>query len=115
MFKSSKLEKVKITRCNCALTWLFVCYGLPFRVVSNSFFINFVKSLCPAYELPNHVMLARPWINQELTNILIITNNEVKLFRNITLGLDGWKDPNGKSIYTFILILPSGKWLQQRN
>ena len=27
----------------------------------------------------------------------------------ITLGLDGWKDPNGRSIYAFILILPSGK------
>ena len=109
MFESSELEKAKITRCNRDLTWLFVCYSLPFRVVSNPFFIDFVKSLCPAYELPNRVTLAGPWINQELTNILTITNIEVKSSRNITLGLDGWKDPNGRSIYAFILILSSGK------
>jgi hypothetical protein len=60
IFESSKLEKAKITRCNCALTQLFVCCGLLFKVVSNPFFINFVKILCPAYELSNHVILAKP-------------------------------------------------------
>jgi hypothetical protein len=94
MFESSELEKAKITRYNCALTQLFICCSLPFKVVFNPFFIDFIKNLCPAYELPNCVMLAGPWINQELINILTITNNEVKSSRNITLGLDGWKDPN---------------------
>ena len=109
MFESSELEESKIVRCNRALTRLFVCCGIPFRVVSNPFFIDFVKSLCPAYELPNRVTLAGPWVNQELTNILTVADSEAKSSGNITLGLDGWCDPNGRSIYAFILILPSGK------
>ena len=109
MFESSELEASKIARCNRALTRLFVCCGIPFRVVSNPFFIDFVKSLCPAYELPNRVTLAGSWVNQELTNILTVADSEVRSSGNVTLGLDGWCDPNGRSIYAFILILPSGK------
>src|ERR1700722_6508641 len=74
MFESSELEESKIVRYNRALTRLFVCCSIPFRVVSNPFFIDFVKSLCPAYELFNHITLAGPWVNQELTNILTVTD-----------------------------------------
>jgi hypothetical protein len=109
IFESSELEESKIVRCNRALTRLFVCCGIPFSVVSNPFFIDFVKSLCPAYELPDRVTLAGSWMNQELVNILTVADIEVRSSGNITLGLDGWCDPNGRSIYAFILILPSGK------
>ena len=109
MFESSEIEKSKIARCNRALTRLFVCCGIPFRIVSNPFFVDFVKSLCPAYELPNRITFAGSWINQELSNVLAVTINETRSSKNITLGLDGWCGPNGESIYAFVLILPSGK------
>jgi hypothetical protein len=60
MFKSSKLKKAKITRCNYTFIRLFVYCSLLFRVVSNLFFIDFVKSLCPVYEFLNHIILVRP-------------------------------------------------------
>src|SRR5215471_2989731 len=63
----------------------------------------------PGYELPNRITFADSWIKQELSNVLTILNNDTHSSRNITLGLDGWCDPNGESIYAFILILPSGK------
>lgn len=109
IFESDEIEKSKITRCNRALTRLFVCCGIPFSVVSNPFFVDFVKCLCPAYELPNRVTFAGPWVNQELTNVLEIILSETRSTKNITLGIDGWCGPNGESIYAFILILPSGK------
>ena len=44
MFESSEIEKSKIARCNRALTRLFVCCGIPFRIVSNPFFVDFIKN-----------------------------------------------------------------------
>src|SRR5204863_314255 len=65
-FESIEIENSKVKRINHALTRLFVCCGIPFSIVSNPFFIDFVKSLCPAYELPNCVTFAGSWVNQEL-------------------------------------------------
>ncbi|PKC01421.1 hypothetical protein RhiirA5_381738 [Rhizophagus irregularis] len=90
IFESDKIEKSKIIRCNRALTRLFVCCGIPFSVMSNPFFVDFVKCLCPAYELPNRVTFAGPWVDQELTNVLEIILSETRSTKNITLGLDGW-------------------------
>jgi hypothetical protein len=109
MFESKDIEQSKVVRCNRALTRLFVCCGLPFRVVSNPFFVDFVKCLCPGYELPNRVTFAGSWVNQELSNTFTVTMSETYSSRNITLGLDGWCGPNGESIYAFVLFLPSGK------
>src|SRR5207249_5751021 len=54
-FETIEIENSKVKRINHALTRLFVCCRIPFSIVSNPFFIDFVKSLCPAYELPNRV------------------------------------------------------------
>ncbi|PKK55387.1 hypothetical protein RhiirC2_722462, partial [Rhizophagus irregularis] len=112
IFESDEIEKSKIIRCNRALTRLFVCCRIPFSVVSNPFFVDFIKCLCSAYELPNRVTFAGPWVNQELTNVLEIILSETRSTKNITLGLDGWCGPNGESIYAFILILPSDEILK---
>ena len=108
-FESIEIEKSKVERINHALTRLFVCCGIPFSIVSNPFFIDFVKSLCPAYELPNRITFAGSWVNQELATVTTIIYDETQSSTNITLGIDGWAGPNGQSIYAFILILPSGK------
>jgi hypothetical protein len=93
IFESDEIEKSKIIRCNRALTRLFVCCRIPFSVVSNPFFVDFVKCLCPAYELPNRVTFAGSWVNQELSNVLEIILSETRSTKNITLGLDGWCGP----------------------
>src|SRR5688572_6274251 len=108
-FESIEIENSKVKRINHTLTRLFVCCGIPFSIVSNPFFIDFVKSLCPAYELPNRVTFAGSWVNQELATVATIIYDEAQSSTNITLGIDGWAGPNGQSIYAFILILPTGK------
>ena len=80
-----------------------MCCGIPFSIVSNPFFIDFVKSLCPAYELPNRIMFADFWVNQELATVTTIIYDETQSSTNITLGIDGWAGHNGQSIYAFIL------------
>src|SRR6185369_12989531 len=64
-FESIEIENSKVKRINHALMRLFVCCGIPFSIILNPFFIDFVKSLCLAYELPNCVTFAGSWINQE--------------------------------------------------
>ena len=108
-FESIEIENSKVKRINHALTRLFVCCGIPFSIVSNPFFIDFVKSLCLAYELLNRVIFAGSWVNQELATVTTIIYDEAQSSTNITLGIDGWAGPNGQSIYAFILILPTGK------
>src|SRR5436190_18215914 len=75
-FESIEIENSKVKRINNALTRLFVCCGIPFSIVSNPFFIDFVKSLCLAYELPNCVTFAGSWVNQELATVATIIYDE---------------------------------------
>jgi hypothetical protein len=86
--ESNKIESSKVVSCNRALTRLFVCCGIPFRVVSNPFFIDFVKSLCPEYELPNRVTFAGSWVNKELSSVTTIVLDDIKDNKNITLGIN---------------------------
>ena len=64
---------------------LFVCCGIPFSIVSNPFFIDFVKSLYPVYELPNRITFTGSWVNQELATVVTIIYDEAQLSTNITL------------------------------
>src|SRR5437764_7936960 len=88
-FETIEIENSKVKRINHTLTRLFVCYRIPFSIVSNPFFINFVKSLCPAYELPNCVTFAGSWVNQELVTVTTIIYNKAQSSINITLGING--------------------------
>ena len=51
-YESEEINSAKEDRCTRALTKFFVCCGIPFRVVKNPFFIDFVKSLCPGFKVP---------------------------------------------------------------
>jgi hypothetical protein len=49
----------------------FVCCGIPFATVENPFFLDFVKSLCPAYKSPGRNYLSTTLINSELAKVQI--------------------------------------------
>src|SRR5688572_24733954 len=56
-------EKLTITNdkqqcCTWALGKFFICCGIPFWIVENPFFINFIKSLCPGFQLPKRTTLS---------------------------------------------------------
>src|SRR5205814_8428600 len=67
--RNRKFKSKENKPCSNAIV---VCCGIPFSIVSNPFFIDFVKSLCPAYELPNRVTFAGSWVNQELATVRTI-------------------------------------------
>ena len=87
MFENTKIDTSKVQRCNRALTRFFICCGIPFYVIANPFFIDFVKSLCPSYELPNRITFAGSWVNQELAHVTCDILDVIRDSDNITLGL----------------------------
>jgi hypothetical protein len=86
IFDSSKIDSAKEQRCNQALTRFFVCCGVPLQIVSNPFFVDFIKNLCPGYKLPDRITFSNSWINQELANVTSIILEDIKSSDNITLG-----------------------------
>ncbi|CAJ0847198.1 17125_t:CDS:2 [Entrophospora sp. SA101] len=65
---------------------MFVCCGLPFSLVENPFFIEFVNQLKPAYKLPSRFKLSKDFINEEVANVNVKVELELKRQNNITLG-----------------------------
>ena len=87
IFETTKIDTAKEQRCNRALTRFFICCGIPFHVVSNPFFVDFIRCLCPSYNLPNRVTFAGPWVNQELAHVTCSILDNITESNNITLGL----------------------------
>ncbi|CAH1768939.1 13181_t:CDS:2, partial [Entrophospora sp. SA101] len=98
IFDSDKIDGGKEKRCNQALTRFFVCCGIPLQTVSNPFFVDFIKNLCPGYKLPNRNTFSSSWINQELANITSIILEDIKSSNNITLGEEENLDENNQEI-----------------
>lgn len=83
---TAEIDSAKAQRCNQALTRFFICCGIPFKIVSNPFFIDLVKCLCPSYQLPNRTTFASSWVNQELSQVTCRILDDVKDADNITIG-----------------------------
>ncbi|CAB4441379.1 unnamed protein product [Rhizophagus irregularis] len=90
-----------------ALIRFFICCGIPFSTVGHPYFIDFVQSLCFAYGPPKRTTLSTTFLNHETAIVLNKIKEELKYEKNLTLAVDGWCDPLGRSIYAFIIITPS--------
>ncbi|CAG8844043.1 28329_t:CDS:1, partial [Gigaspora margarita] len=56
--ESSKLTPERIIEINKACVKAFVICGIPWSVIKNPFFIDFLKTLRPGYIPPSHEVLA---------------------------------------------------------
>jgi hypothetical protein len=84
---AAEIDSAKAQRCNHALTRFFICCGIPFKIVSNPFFIDLIKYLCPSYQLPNQVTFAGTWINQELSQVVSRISDDIRDCDNMTIGI----------------------------
>lgn len=84
---TAEIDSTKAQRCNRALTRFFICCGIPFKIISNPFFIDLIKCLCPSYQLPNRNTFASSWVNQELSQVVSRISDDIRDSDNITLGI----------------------------
>ena len=68
-FGSVNLEESRIKQINEALVMMFIMCALPFRLVENPFFINFLKALNPGYQPPSRKALAGHLLDNEVIRI----------------------------------------------
>jgi hypothetical protein len=84
---AAEIDSAKAQRCNRALTRFFICCGILFKIVSNPFFIDLIKCLCPFYQLPNRVIFAGTWVNQELSQVVSRISDDIRDCDNMTIGI----------------------------
>jgi hypothetical protein len=90
-----------------AISLAFIMYGIPFRVISNLFFINTLKNLNPNYDVPSRKTLSRRLLNNEVAKVNNKVDEIIEFTNNITIGFDGWITSDGSSIWNFIILTPS--------
>jgi hypothetical protein len=89
-YESANITSQKQKIIDQALTRMFVCCGLPFSLVENPFFIEFVNQLKPAYKLPSRFKLTKDFINEEVANVNVKVELELKRQNNLTLGKENY-------------------------
>ena len=91
-----------------SLIRFFVCCGIPFSTVNHPYFVDFVQSLCFAYNPPKRTSLSTTILNKETTIVLNKIKEELKYEDNLTLGnlfCNYIKLNNINCVYINILIL----------
>jgi hypothetical protein len=83
---TKKLPEGYISRINRALIKAFVCAGIPFHIIENPFFVDFLNELNPAYKTPTREYLSNRLMEEELAKVNYKINEELKNSSNLTLG-----------------------------
>jgi hypothetical protein len=80
------LPQGRVDRINRALIKFFVCCGVPFRVVESPFFIDLLKELNSAYNLPSRGVLTNRLLESELGYVNSRVSKELDSMDNLTIG-----------------------------
>jgi uncharacterized membrane protein len=81
------MPSARVTRINRAIAKFFVACGISFQIIKNPFFINFVKELNSAYELPTREYLSNQLLERELAMVNSSVTAIIEKGTNFTLGL----------------------------
>ncbi|GET67050.1 ribonuclease H-like domain-containing protein [Rhizophagus irregularis DAOM 181602=DAOM 197198] len=105
-FESTNINSQKKASITRALVRAFICCGIPFSIIENPFFIEFLHEMRPGYEPPTSELLSGRLLNQETARINDKIKEIIKNSENLTLALDGWTNPNGVSVYNYVILTP---------
>lgn len=83
---SAELTVDRKDKIDQALIRFFICCEIPFSTVGHPYFIDFVQSLCFAYNPPKRTALSTTFLNKEITIVLNKIKEELKYEKNLTLG-----------------------------
>ena len=85
------------------LARFFYSTGIPFTVVENPYWLEFIKTIQPAYISPNRRNLANNLLDAEYQ---VEQQDLNTTLANITLASDGWSNIRRESVLNFVLCLP---------
>lgn len=85
-FESTNINSQKKASITRALVRAFICCGIPFSIIENPFFIEFLHEMRPGYEPPTSELLSGRLLNQETARINDKIKEIIKNSENLTLG-----------------------------
>ncbi|CAG8500028.1 33711_t:CDS:10 [Gigaspora margarita] len=104
--ESTKLTPERIKDISRALLKAFIVCEIPFHIIENPFFIELLKTLRSAYELPSKDVFSSRYLAQETAFVYQATIKQLNDSENLTIACDGWSNPSNESIWNFIIYTP---------
>ncbi|KAF7344297.1 Zinc finger bed domain-containing protein 1-like [Mycena venus] len=106
-FTATKITQERQAQIDLLLFKLIICCALPFALLGNPFFIDFVFALAPNYKVQDRTSFFARHITSEVAAV----GKELKEFLatkvHMTISLDGWSSRAKDEIYTFHATIPS--------
>ena len=85
-FEPTTISTQKVASINRALLRAFVCCGIPFSVIENPFFVEFLYEMRPGYDPPTREMLSGRLLSQETSRVNVKIDEIIKDSKHLTLG-----------------------------
>jgi hypothetical protein len=106
-FEKIKLNESRVREIDSILLKTFVCCNIAFNIVENPFFIELLKALCTGYNPPSRRKLATELLEKEVIRINLKIEKVLNNTLNLTLAIDGWTSPTGRSFWNFVILTPT--------
>ncbi|CAB4463255.1 unnamed protein product [Rhizophagus irregularis] len=104
-YENSELSKERKEAIDTVLIKAFVCCGLPWHLIEHPFIIELLKQLRPNYIPPDRKTIVDTLLTQEILRVSVKCYKLLDAEDNLTLALDGWTSPSGKSLWNFVIHL----------
>lgn len=106
-FTPTRISRERQAQIDLLLFKLIICCALPFSLLGNTFFIEFVLALAPNYKIQERTSFFAKHITAEVAAV----GKELKEFLStqihMTASLDGWSSRAKDEIYTVHATIPS--------
>ena len=79
------LPQGRVDQIDRALIKFFICYEVPFQIIESLFFIDLLKELNSAYNLPSWDILSNHLLESELEYVNLKVLKELDSTNNLTI------------------------------
>lgn len=86
---------------------VFICCTIPWALLNNSFFQDFIAALVMNYVIPDQSAFFMKHIAQETANVTMKLRKFLEGKHHLTISFDGWSLRGKDEIYTFHITTPS--------
>jgi len=101
--KMSENQKIK---AELLMFQMFLCCALPWALMDNEFFANFILALAPNFVIPDRSSFFPKHLAQEIAVWGEKFKDFLKGKAHLTLSLDGWSTRAKEEVYTFHTTTP---------
>lgn len=106
-FPAIKITPERQAKLDLLLFKFIICCALPFTLLENPFFIEFIYVLCSNYPMPERTAFFARHLQSEVATVTRKLTEFLNTKFHLTLSFDGWSSRAKDEIYTFHTTIPS--------